>query len=254
VDATGDDPVGANGRVSTESDLDGATDEELVDSFRGGEQAAVGALLNRYRGFARLKARSYFLAGADRDDIVQEGMIGLYKAIRDFDPGHETAFRSFAEVCITRQIITAVKTATRQKHTPLNTYVSLSKPLGDADDPDWALQDVIQGPEVSDPAELVISGDEMRNMKMAFAEILSDFEAEVLHMYVEGKSYQEIAEHLDRHVKSIDNALQRIKRKVELHLKERHKQQEGSSAAAEASAPGYNRSAGVAQSGSASDL
>jgi RNA polymerase sporulation-specific sigma factor len=218
-----------NGRVTAGSDLEGATDEDLVASFRDGEQAAVEALLNRYRGFTRLKARPYFLAGADREDIVQEGMIGLYKAIRDFDPGRETLFRSFAEVCITRQIITAVKTATRQKHIPLNTYVSLSKPLGASDDPDWALQDVIEGPEVSDPAELVISGDEMRQMKMAFAEILSDFEAEVLHMYVEGKSYQEIGEHLDRHVKSIDNALQRIKRKIELHLKGR-RQQEGSSA------------------------
>jgi RNA polymerase sporulation-specific sigma factor len=230
-------PVKTNGRVTPVTDLEGATDEELVHSFREGDQSAVGSLLNRYRGFTRLKARSYFLAGADRDDIVQEGMIGLYKAIRDFDPGHETSFRSFAEVCITRQIITAVKTATRQKHTPLNTYVSLSKPLGDADDPDWALQDVIQGPNASDPAELVISGEEMQNMKMAFAEILSDFEAEVLHMYVEGKSYQEIAEHLDRHVKSIDNALQRIKRKVELHLKARHQQDEGA-AAAGAPAPG----------------
>jgi RNA polymerase sporulation-specific sigma factor len=228
--------VGVNGRVTPASELEAATDEELVASFRDGQQAAVEALLNRYRGFTRLKARSYFLAGADRDDIVQEGMIGLYKAIRDFDPGRETSFRSFAEVCVTRQIITAVKTATRQKHIPLNTYVSLSKPLGDADDPDWALQDVIEGPEISDPAELVISGDEMRNMKIAFAEILSDFEAEVLHMYVEGKSYQEIAEHLDRHVKAIDNALQRIKRKIELHLKSRG--QLGGSSAAEVPAPG----------------
>jgi RNA polymerase sporulation-specific sigma factor len=218
------------------SELEAATDEELVASFRSGEQAGVEALLNRYRGFTRLKARSYFLAGADRDDIVQEGMIGLYKAIRDFDPGRETSFRSFAEVCVTRQIITAVKTATRQKHTPLNTYISLSKPLGDADDADWALQDVIEGPEISDPAELVISGDEIRNMKMAFSEILSDFEAEVLHMYVEGKSYQEIAEHLDRHVKSIDNALQRIKRKIELHLKSRGQQEDSS--AAEVPTPG----------------
>jgi RNA polymerase sporulation-specific sigma factor len=228
--------VRGNGRVTSASELEAATDEELVASFRGGEQAAVEALLNRYRGFTRLKARPYFLAGADRDDIVQEGMIGLYKAIRDFDSGREASFRSFAEVCVTRQIITAVKTATRQKHTPLNTYVSLSKPLGDGDEPDWALQDVIEGPEISDPAELVISGDEIRNMKIAFAEILSDFEAEVLHMYVEGKSYQEIAGHLDRHAKSIDNALQRIKRKIELHLRSRG-QQEGSSAT-EVPAPG----------------
>jgi RNA polymerase sporulation-specific sigma factor len=236
--------VDTNGRVTQAADLDGGTDEALVDRYREGDQSAVESLLNRYRGFTRLKARSYFLAGADRDDIIQEGMIGLYKAIRDFDPSHETSFRSFAEVCITRQIITAVKTATRQKHTPLNTYVSLSKPLGDADDPDWALQDVIEGPQVSDPAELVISGEEMQSMKLAFTEILSDFEAEVLHMYVEGKSYQEIGEHLDRHVKSIDNALQRIKRKIELHLRTRQQEalsgvQPGEDAAAAgASSPG----------------
>ncbi|MGH2684110.1 MAG: sigma factor-like helix-turn-helix DNA-binding protein, partial [Actinomycetota bacterium] len=130
-------------------------------------------------------------------------------------------FRAFAEICITRQIITAVKTATRQKHVPLNSYVSLNKPISTEEDPDWVLQDVIQTEEVADPAELVISHDELRSIKIAFAEILSDFEAEVLHMYVEGKSYQEIAGHLGRHVKSIDNALQRIKRKVELHLRGR---------------------------------
>jgi RNA polymerase sporulation-specific sigma factor len=236
--------VDTSGRVTQAADLEAASDERLVDLYRGGDQTAVELLLNRYRGFARLKARSYFLAGADRDDIVQEGMIGLYKGIRDFDPGRETSFRSFAEVCITRQIITAVKTATRQKHAPLNTYVSLSKPVGEAGDADWSLQDVIEGPRLSDPAELVISGEEMQSMKVAFAQILSDFEAEVLHMYVEGKSYQEIAEHLDRHVKSIDNALQRIKRKIEIHLRSREEDaQYGArygedAAAAGASSPG----------------
>ncbi len=168
-----------------------------------------------------MKARSYFLAGADKDDIVQEGMIGLYKAIRDFAADREASFRAFAEICITRQIITAVKTATRQKHLPLNSYVSLSKPLATEEDPDWVLMDVLEAPHVTDPAELVISNDELRSIKLAFAEILSDFEAEVLHMYVEGKSYHEIAEFLGRHVKSVDNALQRIKRKVELHLRTR---------------------------------
>jgi RNA polymerase sporulation-specific sigma factor len=196
-------------------------DEELVGLYRDGHQAAVEELLERYRGLARLKARSYFLAGADREDIIQEGMIGLYKAIRDFQEEHETTFRAFAELCITRQIISAVKTATRQKHIPLNQYVSLSKPLGSEDDPDWVLMDVLETRQVTDPAELVISHDELRSIKLAFAEILSDFEAEVLHMYVEGKSYQEISEHLGRHAKSIDNALQRIKRKVELHLRGR---------------------------------
>ncbi|MDQ4005202.1 MAG: RNA polymerase sporulation sigma factor SigH [Actinomycetota bacterium] len=197
------------------------SDEELVALYRDGVQSAMEGLLTRYRNFARMKARSYFLAGADKDDIVQEGMIGLYKAIRDFSADRQASFRAFAEICITRQIITAVKTATRQKHVPLNSYVSLNKPISTEEDPDWVLQDVIQTEEVADPAELVISHDELRSIKIAFAEILSDFEAEVLHMYVEGKSYQEIAGHLGRHVKSIDNALQRIKRKVELHLRGR---------------------------------
>ena len=202
-------------------DIESVGDEELVALYREGVQSAMEGLLTRYRNFARMKARSYFLAGADKDDIVQEGMIGLYKAIRDFSADRQASFRAFAEICITRQIITAVKTATRQKHVPLNSYVSLNKPISSEDDPDWVLQDVIQTEEVADPAELVISHDELRSIKIAFAEILSDFEAEVLHMYVEGKSYQEIAGHLDRHVKSIDNALQRIKRKVELHLRGR---------------------------------
>jgi RNA polymerase sigma-H factor len=202
-------------------DVESATDEELVELYRSGNPTAIEGLLTRYRNFARLKARSYFLAGADKDDIVQEGMIGLYKAIRDFSADREASFRAFAEICITRQIITAVKTATRQKHLPLNQYVSLNKPIAGEDDPDWVLQDVIQTEQISDPAELVISHDELRSIKIAFAEILSDFEAEVLHMYVEGKTYHEIAASLSRHVKSIDNALQRIKRKVELHLRGR---------------------------------
>jgi RNA polymerase sporulation-specific sigma factor len=203
------------------TNLAAATDEELVARYHQGDHQAVDVLLERYRNFARLKARSYFLAGADKEDIIQEGMIGLYKAIRDFVADREASFRGFAEICITRQIITAVKTATRQKHTPLNTYVSLSKPIASEEDPDWVLMDILETPNVADPAELVISQDELRSIKLAFAEILSDFEAEVLHMYVEGKSYQEIGELLGRHVKSIDNALQRIKRKVELHLRGR---------------------------------
>ena len=207
-------------------DLESTTDEDLVILYRDGIQPAVDALLARYRGFARMKARPYFLAGADKDDIVQEGMIGLYKAIRDFNADRQPSFRAFAEICIQRQIITAVKTATRQKHGPLNSYVSLSKPLASEEDPDWILQDVIETAQMADPAELVISHDELRSIKIAFAEILSDFEAEVLHMYVEGKSYQEIGERLGRHVKSIDNVLQRIKRKVELHLKAREDEEE----------------------------
>lgn len=213
--------MGSRQRVSVPRDLGAESDEELVALYHAGHQDAVEVLLTRYRGFARSKARSYFLVGADREDIVQEGMIGLYKAIRDYLPDREASFRAFAELCVTRQIITAVKTATRQKHVPLNTYVSLSKPVGGEDDPDRTLQDVLENVRAPDPADLVLGNEELRSMKLAFAEILSDFEAEVLHMYVEGKSYQEIGAHLDRHVKSIDNAIQRIKRKVELHLQDR---------------------------------
>jgi RNA polymerase sporulation-specific sigma factor len=209
--------------------IDEQSDEQLISLHRDGDGRAMDALLGRYRNFARSKARSYFLVGADKEDIVQEAMIGLYKAVRDFSAERETSFRAFADVCITRQIITAIKMATRQKHIPLNTYVSLSKPLATDEEPDRALMDVLQTHEVTDPAELLISSEELRSMKLAFAEILSDFEIEVLHLYVEGKSYQEIAALLRRQLKAVDNALQRIKRKVELHLRSR--EQEGHSPA-----------------------
>ncbi|HVM12479.1 MAG TPA: RNA polymerase sporulation sigma factor SigH [Actinomycetota bacterium] len=199
------------------------SDEELVLSYRHGDQRAIEVLLSRYRNFARMKARSYFLVGADRDDIVQEGMIGLYKAIRDFSASKQSAFRAFAEICITRQIITAIKTATRQKHGPLNTYVSLSKPVATDGDADRVLVDVLKSVQTSDPADMVISNEELASIKVAFSEILSEFESEVLRLYVEGKTYHEISDYLGRHVKSIDNALQRIKRKVDLHLRARAK-------------------------------
>jgi RNA polymerase sporulation-specific sigma factor len=198
-----------------------AADAALVVAARSGDDNALCELLNKYRSFARVKARSYFLVGADREDIVQEGMIGLYKAIRDFNPDLETSFRGFAELCITRQIITAIKTATRQKHGPLNNYVSFERPLSGDDDGERTLGDVLPTVAISDPADLVISAERIRALQAHFDEVLSDLETEVLRLYVEGKSYQEIAERLQRHVKSIDNALQRIKRKLEGHLKER---------------------------------
>ncbi|MGB8649895.1 MAG: RNA polymerase sporulation sigma factor SigH [Mycobacteriales bacterium] len=203
---------------------DERSDDELVLAARHGDDAALAELLTKYRAFARVKARSYFLVGADREDIVQEGMIGLYKAIRDFNPDMQSSFRAFAELCVTRQIITAIKTATRQKHGPLNNYVSFSRPVGgDADggDGERVLGDVIPTTAISDPADLVISAERIRALQAHFDEVLSDLETEVLRLYVEGKSYQEIAERLQRHVKSIDNALQRIKRKLEGHLKAR---------------------------------
>jgi RNA polymerase sporulation-specific sigma factor len=196
------------------------TDEELVAGvWHGGDDALV-ELLDRYRNFVRIKARAYFLVGADREDVVQEGMIGLYKAIRDYDPQHETSFRAFAELCITRQIITAIKTATRQKHTPLNSYVSLHLPTYHDDEPEHELLDHVVS-EAADPADAVVSSEELAAFEEYFAEILSDLEAEVLRRYVEGQSYQEIATGLNRHVKSIDNALQRIKRKIDVYLENR---------------------------------
>ena len=194
------------------------SDEMLADLARAGDDKALEELLERYRHYARAKARSYFLAGADREDIVQEGMIGLFKAVRDFDIQHNTAFRAFAELCITRQIITAIKTATRQKHMPLNSYVSLNKPLDDANGGERALAESLVSPSVLDPADLVISAEEIATIRNSMDELLSDLEIEVLQLYMDGKSYQEIADVLGRHVKSIDNALQRIKRKLEQHM------------------------------------
>jgi RNA polymerase sporulation-specific sigma factor len=196
-------------------------DDELVAAARAGDDRALAALLEKYRGFARSKAHSYFLVGADREDIIQEGMIGLYKAIRDFNPDLQTSFRAFAELCITRQVITAIKTATRQKHGPLNNYISFSRPVLTDDEGERTLGDLLPTLAVSDPADLVISAERIRALQEHFDTVLSDLEAEVLRLYVDGKSYQEIAEVLKRHVKSIDNALQRIKRKLDGHLKAR---------------------------------
>ena len=195
------------------------SDEDLAERARQGSDQAIETLLNRYRHYARAKARTYFLAGADKEDIVQEGMIGLYKAIRDFRADRNSAFRAFAELCITRQIITAIKTATRQKHIPLNSYVSLNKPTGpEGDDDGRSLGDVLVSVDVVDPADLVISAEEIAAIKESMGKVLSELETEVLQLYMDGKSYQEIAGYLGRHVKSIDNALQRIKRKLEQHL------------------------------------
>ncbi len=192
-------------------------DEQVVEDAKNGDSKALEYLINKYKNFVRVKARSYFLIGADREDIVQEGMIGLYKAIRDFKNDKLSSFRAFAELCITRQIITAIKTATRQKHIPLNSYISLNKPIYD-EESDRTLLDVLSSAKVSDPEELIISREEFNNIESKIGELLSDLEWEVLNSYLQGKSYQEIAFDLDRHVKSIDNALQRVKRKLERYL------------------------------------
>jgi RNA polymerase sporulation-specific sigma factor len=195
-------------------------DEEIIELVHKGESEALDYLIQKYRNFVRAKARSYFLIGADKEDIVQEGMIGLYKAIRDFKEDKLSSFKAFAELCITRQIITAIKTATRQKHIPLNSYVSLDKPIYD-EESDRTLMDVISGAKVMDPEELIINQEEFDNIEVKMSELLSDLERKVLALYLDGQSYQEISEELNRHVKSIDNALQRVKRKLERYLEVR---------------------------------
>ena len=186
-----------------------------------GDKIALEYIITKYRNFVKAKAKSYFLIGADKEDIIQEGMIGLYNAVRDFDGSKTNSFKCFAEICITRQIITAIKTATRQKHIPLNSYVSLNKPIYD-EESDRTLLDIIATSIVTDPEELIISKEELKNIESKMNELLSDLELEVLELYLNGKSYQFIADKLKRDVKSIDNALQRVKRKLEKHLENRN--------------------------------
>lgn len=195
------------------------TDEELVRLAQEGDNDALEYLLNKYKNFVRSKARSYFLIGADHEDIVQEGMIGLYKAIRDYRTDKQASFRAFAELCITRQIITAIKTATRQKHIPLNSYVSLNKPIYD-EESDRTLMDVIVEGRAQNPEDLIIGQEDLVSIRDRVDQVLSSLEQDVLNAYLDGKSYQEIADKLGRHVKSIDNALQRVKRKLEKFLAE----------------------------------
>lgn len=189
-------------------------DEEVVEEAKKGNSRAQDYLISKYENFVKAKAKSYFLIGADKEDIYQEGMIGLYKAIRDFKSDRLTSFKAFAELCITRQIITAIKTATRQKHIPLNTYISLNKPIYE-EESDRTLIDVLSGLKITDPEELIIGKEQLEHIEGEMAKVLSDLEMEVLQSYLDGKSYQEIACDLDRQAKSIDNALQRVKRKLE---------------------------------------
>ena len=197
-------------------------DEELCLLAQGQDSGeALECLLNRYKNFVRSRARSYFLIGADHEDIVQEGMIGLYKAIRDFRPEKLASFRAFAELCVTRQIITAIKTATRQKHIPLNSYVSLNKPIFD-EESDRTLLDVISEGRITNPEELLIGQEDLSTIESRIGKMLSPLEWEVLLAYLDGRSYQEIAVDLGRHVKSIDNALQRVKRKMEKLLEQKN--------------------------------
>jgi RNA polymerase sporulation-specific sigma factor len=192
-------------------------DLQLVVKARNGDGVALDALIRRYHGFVRLKASSYFLAGGDSEDLIQEGLIGLYKAVRDFRADKETSFRSFAELCVTRQIITAIKTATRFKHSPLNTYVSFSQTPAGQDDSDCTLGDALPGPLVDEPSVCVISTEELQSLVFALGTGLSQLESDALRLYLEGESYEEMAVSLGCDTKTIDNALQRVKRKILAH-------------------------------------
>ena len=195
-------------------------DEELLRRLRAGDADAEETLYMRYKPVVRSRARTYFLVGADREDIIQEGMIGLYKAVCDYEFDKQASFRVFAELCITRQIITAIKTATRQKHIPLNSYVSLNKPIYD-EESDRTLLDVISEEVPSDPEAMLIDREDLSFIEGRIGEMLSDLEKQVLVLYMEGKSYVEISRAMGRHVKSVDNALQRIKRKLQKYLEKK---------------------------------
>jgi RNA polymerase sporulation-specific sigma factor len=211
----------ATARTSQERSQRELEDLQLVLKARNGDQASMDVLIRRYTGFVRLKSSSYFLAGGESDDLIQEGLIGLYKAVRDFRSDKETSFRSFAELCITRQIITAIKTATRFKHSPLNTYVSFSQTPAGQDEGECTLGDALPGPGVNDPAVCVISTQELQSLVFCLGTGLSPLENDALRLYLEGLSYEEMAEELGCDTKTIDNALQRVKRKVLQHQRGR---------------------------------
>lgn len=194
---------------------------DIVLKASKGDKIALEYIIKKYKNFVKAKAKSYFLIGADKEDIIQEGMIGLYKAVRDFDASKTNSFKGFADICITRQIITAIKTATRQKHIPLNSYISLNKPVYD-EESERTLLDIIATSIVTDPEELIISKEELKHIESKMNELLSELELQVVEYYLNGKSYQYIADKLKRDVKSIDNALQRVKRKLEKHLENRN--------------------------------
>src|SRR5213082_3009200 len=197
-------------------------DLQLVLRARNGDGGAMDTLIRRYTGFVRLKASSYFLAGGDSEDLIQEGLIGLYKAVRDFRTDKETSFRSFAELCVTRQIITAIKTATRFKHQPLNAYISFSHtPAGQDSDSECTLGDALPGPGVNEPSVCVISTEELQSLVFTLGTGLSRLESDALRLYLEGSSYEEMAEELGCDTKTIDNALQRVKRKILTHQQAR---------------------------------
>jgi RNA polymerase sporulation-specific sigma factor len=214
-------PPSGGGRHSVTNSQPEVEDVYLVALAKEGRSDAYDAIVRRYRGFVRLKASSYFLLGGEADDLIQEGLLGLFKAVRDYRSDRESSFRNFAELCITRQIITAVKTATRNKHTPLNQYVSFSQSPAAAGDSETTLDDVLPGPAASDPVNQVIATEELHSLVTCLSGVLSDLESRVLSLYLDGHSYEVIAERLECDTKTVDNALQRVKRKVGIHLSAR---------------------------------
>ncbi len=209
------------GAVKTQPGVE-PDDYYLIALARGGRGDAYDRLVRRYHGFVRLKASSYFLIGGDAEDLVQEGLVGLYKAVRDYRSDRESSFRNFAELCITRQIITAVKTATRNKHTPLNGYVSFSQTPTAGGDGEPTLDEVLPGPTTHDPVNQVISTEELHSLVACLSSVLSELESSVLSLYLDGYSYEAVGERLECDAKTVDNALQRVKRKVGAHLESRN--------------------------------
>ena len=208
-----------SGKSQGEVELD---DHYLIALAKQGRKDAYDRIVKRYFGFVRLKASSYFLIGGDSDDLIQEGLVGLYKAVRDYRSDRESSFRNFAELCITRQIITAVKTSTRNKHTPLNGYVSFSSTTAGATDNEPTLDELLPGPSVHDPVNQVISSEELRSLVACLSTALSDLESRVLALYLDGYSYEHVGMRLGCDTKTVDNALQRVKRKVGAHLASRN--------------------------------
>jgi RNA polymerase sporulation-specific sigma factor len=209
-------------RFSPKAQAEGQLDDGyLIALAKQGSAPAYDAIVRRYYGFVRLKASSYFLAGGDADDLIQEGLVGLYKAVRDYRTDRESSFRNFAELCITRQIITAVKTASRNKHAPLNRFVSFSTSPAGAVDSDPTLDEVLPGPPAHDPVNQAISSEELRALIACLSTVLSELESRVLGLYLDGYSYQQIGEQLGCEAKTVDNALQRVKRKVGAHIDSR---------------------------------
>lgn len=210
------------GEVVAFDELPLYNDQELVNLIRNGHDFALDFLMNKYKVLVERKAKSYYLIGASKDDVIQEGMIGLFKAIRDYNPNKEASFYSFADLCVTRQMISAVKASTRQKHMPLNSYISLNKPIFEEDNDRTNMLDVMPTNKIVDPEEVLIGEESRHIIEEQISIRLSKMEKEILNLYVDGHNYVEIAGMTGRTIKSIDNALQRIKKKVEQILKDQN--------------------------------